>query len=441
MERELVMQYFDESWAQYEPRIADGIERNRKGDASLPARLDGKAVPDGTKVTVELTDHEFRFGANLFMLDELETPEKNAIYRRKFPELFNLATVPFYWSDLEPEEGKPRYAKDSPKVYRRPAPDLCLEYCEANGIEPKCHCLNYDNFLPLWLYGKDTETDKRYLIKRFAEIAQRYRDRIPSFEVTNETLKELHHSPFFLEDDFVEWSFREADKYFPDKRLIINDYIIFSPSVSSNRNAYYMQIKRLRDNGIRHLDSIGFQFHSFFYPEQAPKLVKERYNPEKLFQLMDLFGRFGIREQITEMTIPAYTGEAEDEAIQAELLEKLYRIFFSHPKMEAIIYWNLVDGYAAWAEPGDMSTGENQYRGGLLRFDMSEKPAYQTLKRLIRDEWHTKTECTVQNGTLGFRGFYGDYRITYHLPQGDREVSFTLSSEANGGARHDACEH
>ena len=47
-----------------------------------------------------------------------------------FKEYFNLATVPFYWNSLEPQENKPRFEKDSEKIYRRPAPDLCLEYCE-----------------------------------------------------------------------------------------------------------------------------------------------------------------------------------------------------------------------------------------------------------------------------------------------------------------------
>ena len=61
------------------------------------------------------------------------------------------------------------------------------------------------------------------------------------------------------------------------------------------------------------------------------------------------------------MTIPAYSDSFEDEEVQAELIEKLYTVFFSHPAMEAIIYWNLVDGYAVAAPQGDMTKGENIY--------------------------------------------------------------------------------
>ena len=115
--------------------------------------------------------------------------EKNEIYKARFAEAFNLATLPFYWKDLEPERGKPRYAKDSPRVYRRPSPDLCVEWCESNGIEPKEHCLNYpaDYTCPDWAKG-EVQKEKAFLEKRFRELAERYAGRIPMWEVTNELL-------------------------------------------------------------------------------------------------------------------------------------------------------------------------------------------------------------------------------------------------------------
>ena len=130
-------------------------------------------------------------------------------------------------------------------------------------------------------------------------------------------------------------------------------------------------------------------------------------------------GRWIEPLQITEVTVPAYSWESEDEQIQAEIIEKLYSVWFSHPNVEQIVYWNLVDGYAhLWdsdpqkiaASQGDMTLGENYYYGGLLRFDLSPKPAYLKLKELICDRWHTETELTTdENGLADFRGFYGAY--------------------------------
>ena len=133
-DRRKIFELFEEHKDFYEKTVAEGIEKNRKGDVKIRVvDKDGKPLK-GVRVHAKQKTHAFRFGANLFMLDELETPEKNAAYKRLFADVFNMATLPFYWDTLEPERGKPRYAKDSPKVYRRPSPDLCLAYCKEHGI-------------------------------------------------------------------------------------------------------------------------------------------------------------------------------------------------------------------------------------------------------------------------------------------------------------------
>ena len=446
---ESALRYYNERSEASRLRETTGIELNRKGDAEITVSVpDGQPLPTEITLEVEQKNHEFRFGANLFMLDELETPEKNAIYRQKFPELFNLATIPFYWSTLEPERGKPRFAADSPKIYRRPPIDLCIDYCRENGIEPKCHCLNYNTFAPEWIKGMSDTEYRQALEERMRIIAERYADVIPSFEVTNETMngERSDRRDFWNADDYLEWSYRKADQYFPYNRLIINEAFskILVDMGHNNRNPYYMLIERLLRNGITHLDSIGMQFHSFFPIENEEKAAARRYNPDWLFGLMDLYARFRIAEQITEMTIPSYSNDPEDEHVQAELLTALYRTFFSHPAMEAIIYWNLVDGYAhvrsqdyeaIRASQGNMAMGENKYYGGLLRFDMSEKPAFTALKKLIHEEWHTSLRVPVIDGKAKFRGFYGDYRIVAHADGKAVPVDFTLSKHKPASAK------
>ena len=139
----------------------------------------------------------------------------------------------------------------------------------------------------------------------------------------------------------------------------------------------------------------------------------DMYNPKALFSVLDTYEKLAKPLQITEITIPAYSDSAEDEKIQAELIKNLCSIRFSHKAVEAVIYSNLVDGYAAFAPQGDMTVGENIFRGGLLCFDMSKKPAYDVIKHLFTERWITNTEAeTNGNGTTKFKGFYGDYTIT-----------------------------
>lgn len=399
-----------------EDRVNAGIEQNRKGFCAVElCDADGKPVTNA-KIKAVQKDHEFRFGANIFMLDELETEEKNQKYREYFKEIFNIATLPFYWDTLEPEKGKPRYDKNSPKIYRRPSIDSCIEYCEENGIEPREHALAYAQFFPEWLRDKDSDTIKRELSRRMREISERYADKIPTIEVTNESYWDPQTSnagrfALYRENDYIEWSFKEAEKMFPGNKLCINDWADLWATFATNRDPYYMQIERALAKGAR-IDAIGMQYHMFFPEKDAAKKTEKYYNPHQLFNILDLYSQFNLPIQITEITVPAYSYEAADEELQAEILRILYRLWFSHPNVEQIIYWNVVDGYAAFAPQGDMTSGENYYRGGLIRFDFTKKPAFEMLKNMIHKEWHTECECTsTVDGLAQFKGFYGKYTL------------------------------
>ena len=75
-ERWQVLEMFEENKAELRTRINAGIEVNRKGSATITVKdKDGNVIP-GARVKAVQKSHEFRFGANLFMLDELETPRK-----------------------------------------------------------------------------------------------------------------------------------------------------------------------------------------------------------------------------------------------------------------------------------------------------------------------------------------------------------------------------
>ena len=143
-DRNAVLRYFCANAAATDARVKAGIETNRKGDATLLFTDAQRRPCENVHVKLRQTRHDFKYGANLFGLSETKNgAEHAAAYRERFAAAFNFATLPFYWQANEPEPGKYRFAKDSPYMYRRPPIDMCLEFCEANGIEPKAHCLNY----------------------------------------------------------------------------------------------------------------------------------------------------------------------------------------------------------------------------------------------------------------------------------------------------------
>lgn len=388
-------------------RIQAGIEKYRKGTFSVRAE-------SGAKIHVKLKNHKFRFGANIFMLDEIpDDPKKNELYKEKFKALFNMATLPFYWDSTEPEEGKTRYGKDSEKLYRRPPIDLCIEFCKQNGIEPREHALCYEHLFPAWLKGRSNDEVKALLKKRMEEISSRYASDIPTIEVTNEMFWEKGVTDFYFSPDYLEFCYKMADKYFPHNQLCINEWTGAIWDVSASPwNAYYNMIENTLLRGGR-IDAIGMQYHMFYRAEDYLKATRKCYNLPHLYDVLDTYAHFEKPIHVTEVTVPAYTDAEADEEQQADVIERLYSLWFSYPNVEQIIYWNLADGYAAFTTPGNMTDGENYYRGGLLRFDMSEKPAYRRLRHLIKEVWTTEEELTAdESGQVSFRGFYGEYEVT-----------------------------
>lgn len=360
------MKLFEEQKVQTEDRIQNGIEQFRKGYAHVEIKdKDGKSI-SGAKVRVNQKSHAFRFGANLFMLDEMETKEKNEAYKKHFADLFNMATLPFYWDATEPEKGKTRYAKDSEKLYRRPPIDLCIAFCEANGIEPREHALAYDRFFPKWLYDASVEEVKQALVNRYREISGRYADKIPTIEVTNEMEWPDCKTAFYNEPDFVEWCFKTAEIFFPANQLVVNEWmgLCWEDCCRFNDKYYsYIENTMLKDARI---DAVGMQFHTFFRAE-------EEY----------------------EKTRPYY----DSEAIKAS--------------------------------QGNMTLGENYFYGGLMRFDLTPKPSYYALKKLIQEEWHTEEMLeTNKEGKMAFKGFYGTYDLEIEVD--GIKINRTIELKKNG---------
>ncbi len=416
-------------------KIADGIEKNRKGDCRVRI-VDSDGNPaKNARVRVSQLTHDFRYGANIFLLDEFATPEENAKYRANFKDLFNLATVPFYWDGLEPEEGSPRYAADSPKVYRRPAPDLCVDYCEKSGITPKLHCLYYDKFVPNWLKELDDSTfDAKYL-KRLSEISERYAGRMFEFEVVNEIFVAPLRRPMNREErgELVRERFELARKFFPGEKLTINEsQPLFNYAEKDGSNAYATFIAKLLASGAQ-IDRIGLQNHLFTGVTAKNQEEYDRavlgsaggfFDPDVYFNGLDLFAKLGLSLEFTEVTIPTFGDTPEDEELQAEILKLWYSIWFSHPAVDCVVYWNTVDGYA-FESP---TWNENNCKGGLFRRDLTPKKSALTLKHLFGEEWRTQlTLETDSDGYIAFRGFYGGY-----LAEGDGvKMHFELAKGVN----------
>lgn len=416
--RMLYLGVYEQNRSALDRRIADGIEKHRKGDCTL--RLTGgedKALA-GATVKIKQTSHEFRYGANMLMLDEFGDDALNAAYRNAFHQYFNLATVPFYWDALEPVRGKPRYAADSEKIYRRPAPDLCFDYCKEAGIDAKLHCLVYEAFTPQWLHSLPLDEAKSAYEQRFEEISSRYADKLFEVEVINEVIcspRWKHYSALLKSPDLLPWCFQTARKHFPNSTLVFNEATRWHRIGKDQRyDAYPLLLENAMLQGAR-FDKIGIQSHLFVGKsactaaeyDESVRMWAERANPLDVLTTLDTLASFGLPLEITEITLPTFGEGEEYEQLQAEMLRLWYAIFFSHPAVNTAVYWNTADGHCF---APSVTNDENRCRGGLFHHDMTPKKSALMLRHLFDEEWHT--ELTLQadeNGIVSFRGFGGRY--------------------------------
>ena len=409
-----------------EARIDRGIEEHRKGSGTIRVvGPDGQPVP-GAQVKLRHLRHEFHFGCNAFMLEQFPEAERNARYEQAFADAFNLAVIPFYWSDTEPERGKPRFAKDSPHVYRRPPTDLALEFCGRHGIAPKGHPLCWHQFVPDWA-PLDKQGLARETERRIAEIAARYGDRIGIWDVCNEAVE---HNPNSIEwrvpDRHVEFAFEVASRTMPRSAVLTyNDYACWQDH--GEYTAMYMLCRHLKSLSHLNFGAIGLQYHQFTAnAEHMRGEANGRLNPRHLFAMLDLYGKLGLPVNISEITITGRPELGDGSAFQKEVAERLYRLWFSHPALNGIVYWNLVDD-TAYVRAGS-AWNENMYKGGLLRNDLSPKPAYQAIRRLVREDWTTSAEVHyTPQGENRFRGFYGDYEVTIRTDAGTAKSAIRLA--------------
>ncbi len=236
-------------------KIERGIEENRKGLFNIRlVDAKGNTLPcEG--IHIRQTGHEFKFGLPLFVIDQLDTEEKNARYKELFKNTFNYAVVPMYHRDIEIEPGKYRFSKDSEFIWRRPPMDTVVEFCRENDIRMKAHCLAYNFFNPKW-YADMSYRDININIKEYMSvISERYKKDIWDMDVIIEMFliykncyigNGARDLPVTDERDHIAKMFTWAKAYFPYTKLFWNEGLFETfggGNYKGMRSIYYMMLR------------------------------------------------------------------------------------------------------------------------------------------------------------------------------------------------------
>ena len=385
--------------------VAERIERYRKRDLRIEVvDAAGKPVP-GAAVHVRQTRHAFLFGCNIFFLRVADRSPHQLEYQARFAELFNYATLPFYWGSFERVRGQRDYERLT----------AMADWCTRHDITTKGHPLIWHEVYPTWAPRKADQTIP-LLHDRVSDLVTHFRGTIDIWDVVNEA----NAAPNYANTGVGDWALRDGPAAVvgtalgwardaakrqatqpidsrPAETFLYNDY--------ETGPANLALLKALQARGELP-DAIGIQSH----------MHAGEWPLEQVWAVAQRFAAFGRPVHFTETTAlsgahgPIHPRAGRDDWVttpegekrQAEYLERFYSILFSHPAIAAITYWDLTDDGAWLNAPA-----------GMLRKDMSPKPAYVRLMDLIHRRWWTDVELRTDHaGTCSARAFLGNYEIT-----------------------------
>ena len=402
------------------------LEIRRIRAANITVTLSHQGLPvDHQEIQLKQKNHKFLFGSNwgestlALVNSELSGREKELAELRNenFLQLFNQATLPFYWARFEPERGQPQTQRilNAAQWY----------------VDHKCivkgHPLCWHTLTPDWLLKMNNRDILRAQLGRIQRDVSDFVGLIDQWDVVNEAVI----MPMFNRYDngitrlcnemgrikLVRSMFDTTRAINPQATLLLNDFDV-SP-------AYESLIEGCLTSGVQ-IDVIGIQTH----------MHQGYWSAERTLSVLERFGRFNLPIHFTENTIVSghlmppeiidlndyqvsdWPSTPDGELRQAQEVVLHYKTLLAHPAVQAITWWDLSDG--GWLNAP----------AGLLRQDHTRKPAYAELLKLIKGEWWLSSTrlMTDANGKFVFNGFQGEYELSIG------HQKYTFSVQVNGEA-------
>jgi endo-1,4-beta-xylanase len=324
----------------------------------------------------------FLFGCNSFGYARGEE------YAKRFTDLLNFGTVPFYRGTTEPAEGKYDYSRV----------DRILEKSINSSLLIKGHPLLWLNkasltdYLRKMNFGQFRESTRGFILNTVGK----YRSRIHAWDIINEAhdwANEMRYSG----DQCVELTrmasqaTRVAD---PTAFRVVNTCCIWADYVATRLSnmgtldrpsrTVFEYLNSLQDAKVDY-DGLGLQIYcpgrdmleierhiERFFVFNKPIHITELGIPSA--NNKDTLSTYEERQRRIPYPIDAvWHGTEWTEQAQADWAEQFYTICYSKPQVEAITWWDFTD-------PGYMPNG------GFLTRDLKPKQSYERLAKLF-ESW------------------------------------------------------
>jgi len=293
-----------------------------------------------------------------------------------------------YWNQVSPENGgKWGSVEGTRNVMNWNDMDAAYNLAQKYGMIFKEHTLIWGAQQPSWIASLDTASQRKEIEQWFSLMAARYKN-IAHIDVVNEP---MHNAPNGMLPwgsstrnvdyakalggagktgyDWILTSFRMARKYFPNSKLIINEYSVINGSTETQN--YIKIIKLLQAEKL--IDGIGEQAHAFTTNGVSATTLKAN---------LDALGATGLPIYLTEMDIDGTT-----DYIQLKEMQRVFPVFWKHPSVQGITLWGF--RYGLWR------TKEGAY---LVNQNGTERAALKWLKAYVNDTLVNTQSITVVSG-------------------------------------------
>ena len=217
-----------------------------------------KSTSKQSQLQVESQSLKKTFQNNFFIgaaINEVQIDEQDPMANALLKKEFNSITTEnnLKWMYIEPLPNEFNFDKS----------DKYVNLGEKNNMHIVGHTLVWHSQIAEYMNEiKDSTTMAKAMESHIKTVVNRYKDRIHSWDVVNEALKEdgsLRESIFYsvLGEEYIERAFKLAAKIDPKVELSYNDYNLCKPS---KREGAVKLVKRLKKNGAK-IDAIGIQAH------------------------------------------------------------------------------------------------------------------------------------------------------------------------------------
>ncbi|GGF01555.1 hypothetical protein GCM10011383_10510 [Hymenobacter cavernae] len=280
-----------------------------------------------------------------------------------------------YWNSVTPENGgKWGSVEGTRGSYNWTELDSAYNRSRKIGGPFRMHTLIWGSQQPTWLKGLSDADQLAAITAWFSAVATRYPN-IDFIDVVNEP---IHTPPTGLVTtgggsipvgspdpsgggyinalggagttgyDWIIKSFTMARQYFPNAKLVLNEYSVENERVNAEKMVTMINLLKARNL----IDGVGIQGHAFSTASTSVTTLKSN---------LDILAAPGVPLYITE-----YDSDGLTDAAQLAEYQRVFPLFWEYPAIKGVTMWGHRIGHWRTAQGAYLVNADNTERSALV---------------------------------------------------------------------------